>query len=189
MPLPAYPVALDGHAALAQLRKGEGARAVREKEAEGSAGGRVAFVTESIGPLFATQEEARKAYADVLDDSRVCLLTCRIKAPAAGKRTAAQPVFEEGVRWPKMPAPPASLWQLSVSYWKPLPALRTARGDAPAGQARSLRKTVRGQDLTPEEILALTETPMSAARPQKALDFGLFDFVPPDNPGIVIADE
>lgn len=189
MTLPLYPVATDGHAALAQLREGQGTRAAREKEAETAAGRGVDFVTQSIGPLYDSEDEARKAYAGLLDDSRVCVLTCRIKSPPAKKRTATEPVLEIGRRWPKMAAPADSVWQLSISYWKPLPAARATKSGAANEQARRLRKAARGQTLTPEQILALMETPMTAARPQKALDFGLFDFIPPDNPDIVIADE
>jgi hypothetical protein len=164
-------------------------RCAREKEAESAAGERVDFVTQSIGPLYDGEDEARKVYASVLDDSRVCILTCRAKSPPPTKRAAMEPVLENGVRWPKAPAPVESVWQLAISYWKPMPVARAAKGEAPKGQARRLRKNAKGQELTREQILALMDTPMTAARPQKALDFGLFDFIPPDNPGIVIADE
>ncbi|MBP2160092.1 MULTISPECIES: hypothetical protein [Asticcacaulis] len=189
MTLPLYPVASDGHAALAQLRQGDGVRFAREKEAEKAANGRVDFVTQSIGPLYDSEDEARKAYASVLDDSRVCVLTCRRKSPPPARRASTEPVLENGVRWPKAPMPVDSVWQLSISYWKPAPVGRTVKGEAPEGQARRLRKTAKGQELTREQILALMDTPMAAARPQKSLDFGLFDFIPPDNPDIVIADE
>ncbi len=189
MSLPEYPVAADGHAALAALRAGDKRRAAREREAEIAAGEAVAFVTESIGPLYATEAEAQQAYVGVLTDHGVCILTCRIAEPPAKRYKPTQPVYEDGVRWPKVDQSRRTVWQISISYWKILPASRTASAAAPNGQARKLRKTARGYDLTPEEILALTETPMAASRPQKALDFGLFDFIPPDNPGIVIADE
>jgi hypothetical protein len=189
MTLPLYPVASDGHAALAQLRDGGGVRFARQKDAEQAAGNRVDFVTQSIGPLYDSEDEARKAYASVLDDSRVCTLTCRRKSPLPRKHASIEPVLENGVRWPKASVPVDSVWQLSISYWKPVSVMRAAKGEAPNGQARRLRKTAKGQELTREQILALMDTPMTAARPQKALDFGLFDFIPPDNPGIVIADE
>lgn len=189
MTLPLYPVASDGHAALAQLRQGDGHRAAREKEAEKAANGRVDFVTQSIGPLYDSEDEARKAYASVLDDSRVCVLTCRRKSPPPAKRASVEPVLENGVRWPKVIVPVDSVWQLSISYWKPATTARAVKGEAPKGQARRLRKTAKGQELTREQILALMDAPMTAARPQKSLDFGLFDFIPPDDPGIVIADE
>ncbi len=190
MTLPLYPIASDGHAALESLRNGEARRAAREREAEVLAGGAVAFVTQSLGPLFDSEAEAKKVYAAVLDDSRVCTLTCRIAAPPPRKHRPTQPVFADGVRWPKAGTKTPAIWQLSVSYWKCLPPPRQANGDAaPGQQARTLRRSRKAYELTPEQILALTETPLQPARPQKALDFGLFDFIPPDNPGIVIADE
>ena len=190
MTLPLYPIASDGHAALEALRDGEARRAAREREAEAMAGGAVAFVTQSLGPLYDSEAEARQAYAGVLDDSRVCTLTCRIAVPPPRKHRPTQPVFEDGVRWPKADAKTPAIWQLSVSYWKRLPPPRQASSDAaPGQQARTLRKSRKAYELTPEQILALTQTPLQPARPQKALDFGLFDFIPPDNPGIVIADE
>lgn len=190
MSLPLYPIATDGHAALEALRNGDARRAAREREAESLAGGTVAFVTQSLGPLFDNEAEARKVYASVLDESKVCVLTCRIAVPPPRKHSPTKPVFEDGVRWPKAEKTPHAIWQLSISYWKRQPPPRQAGADAaPGQQARTLRKSRKAYDLTPEQILALTQTPLQPARPQKALDFGLFDFIPPDNPGIVIADE
>ncbi len=190
MSLTLYPIALDGHDALALLKAGTAKRAAREKEAEALAGKRVAFVSESLGPLYDSQEEALKAYKGLVEDGDTCKLLCRLKPSTAGRRKAEQPVFEDGVRWPRVTAPRPSVWQLSVSYWKVLAASPSAKGTPLNGeQARKLRKAAKGQELTPEQIRALMETPMTAARPQKSLDFGLFDFIPPDQPGIVIADE
>jgi hypothetical protein len=190
MSLIAYPIAADGHDALAQLRAGTAKRAAREKEAEALAGHRVAFVSQSLGPLYESQEAAQAAYKGLIEDNGACKLLCRIPVSTIPRRKPEQPVFEDGVRWPKVTAPQPAVWQLSVSYWKALPATRPAAGTPSNGeQARKLRKTAKSQDLTPEQIRALIETPMTAFRPQKSLDFGLFDFIPPDQPGIVIADE
>jgi hypothetical protein len=101
-----------------------------------------------------------------------------------------QPVFAEGQRWPAKRVPVASVWQLSLSYWKIMTVAQAkAAGIPPIGQARHLRKKATGRDLTPEEIAALSQGPLTAVRPQKALDFGLFDFPLPENPAIIIADE
>jgi hypothetical protein len=190
MPLIAYPIAQDGHDALAQLRAGTARCAAREKEAEALAGHRVAFVSQSLGPLYDSQEEASAAYKGLVADDGVCKLLCRLKPAAATSRKPEQPVFEDGARWPKVTAPRPGVWQLSVSYWKVMASTQPANAAPSTGDpARKLRKTAKGQDLTPEQIRALTETPMTAFRPQKSLDFGLFDFIPPDQPGIVIADE
>jgi len=199
--LPAYPLARDGHDALIQLRGGGARRAMREREAEALAGRRVAFVSEAVGPVYERREDALDAYAGLVEDDRsgrlfapapqdaVCTLTCRLKAPLPRGSKAVAPVFRDGERWPKAVRPAEPVWQLSVSYWKVLDAGAAKTGKANGDQARKLRKSPRGGELTPEEVQGLADTPLVPLRPQKQLDYGLFDFIPPDNPGIVIADE
>ncbi len=202
MSLIAYPIASGAHEALSRLKAGEGARAVREKEAELAAKARVVFVTEAVGPVYEARDKALDAYAGLIEDDRkgrifmpadsdrFCLLTCRIRDPKRGKVKPVQPVFADGQRWPTKREPVASVWQLSLSYWKIMTVAQAkAAGIPPVGQARHLRKKATGRDLTPEEIAALSQGPLLAARPQKALDFGLFDFPLPENPAIIIADE
>jgi len=188
MTLPAYPIARDGHDALVQLRAGTGRRAMREREAENLANVRVAFVTESIGPVYERREDAVEAYGGLVEDE-ACALACRLKSPLPRGSRAVAPVFCDGERWPKMARPAEPVWQLSVSYWKTLAAAAAKPGAAPGDQARKLRKSAKGSELTPEEVQGLADSPLVATRPQKHLDYGLFDFIPPDNPGIVIADE
>ena len=188
MSLPAYPIARDGHDALIQLRAGAERRAVREREAEALANTRVAFVSEAIGPIYERREDALAAYPGLVDDG-VCVLTCRLKSPLARGARAVSPVFRDGERWPKMARPAEPVWQLSVSYWKTLGAEAARAGSAGGSQARKVRKSARGGELTAEEVQGLANSPLTATRPQKHLDYGLFDFIPPDNPGIVIADE
>lgn len=184
----AYPIAASAHDALNLLRAGTAARAVREREAESLSSGRVSFVTESVGPLYESEADAAAAYRALIGEDKVCRLVCRMKAAARPRRKPAGPVFRDGERWPKMETSPAQVWQVSVSYWKVLDDVRKSPATPPGKPARALRRK-GGESLTPEEILALTETPMTAARPQKSLDFGLFDFPLPENPGIIIADE
>ncbi len=199
--LPAYPIARDGHDALIQLRSGTVQGAQRERDAEALAGSRVAFVSETVGPVYERREDALDAYAGLVEDDRagrlftpapenlVCVLACRLKAPLARGAKALTPVFRDGERWPKMARPAEPVWQLSVSYWKRLGVAAGKSGTATSDQARKMRKSSRGGDLTPEELQGLADTPLVPMRPQKQLDYGLFDFIPPDNPGIVIADE
>ncbi len=188
MSLPAYPIARDGHDALIQLRAGTTKRAAREREAEALAEGRVAFVSETIGSVYERREDALEAYGGVVEDA-ACALTCRLKNPLPRGSRAVSPVFRDGERWPKMARPAEPVWQLSVSYWKVLGPAAAKPGSATGGQARKLRKSARGGELTAEEVQGLADTPLVPLRPQKQLDYGLFDFIPPDNPGIVIADE
>ncbi len=190
MPLVHYPIASEAYEALALLKAGKASRAAREKEAENLAGQRVAFVTQSLGPVFETREQGLEAYAGLIGDDRVCQLVCRIKDAPRGRSRPTQATFTDGKRWPEASKPAVSVWQLSLSFWKTLPALSAKPVSTEVkGQPRILRKNAAGEALTPEEILALSQSPLLAARPQKALDFGLFDFPLPENPGIIIADE
>jgi len=184
----AFPIATDAHDALARMKTGTASRAVREKEAESLAGAHVAFVTQSVGPLYETKEDALAAFGGVATDP-CCKLVPRVKAPARNGRKPVQPAFRDGERWPRATAPIETVWQLSVSYWKIISDVRATALDVSGHDARNLRKKAKKEPLSPEEVKALTEAPLISPRPQKALDFGLFDFIPPDNPGIVIADE
>ncbi|ESQ74879.1 hypothetical protein [Asticcacaulis sp. AC402] len=196
----AYPVAKDAHEALALLKQGQVKRAVREKEAATEAGKPVAFVTQSVGPLFEDEAQALNIYAGLVEDhrpghiflppieNRFCKLTCRMKDVPKRRSRSTGPVFSDGERWPRAAAPLETVWQLSLSYWKVLDGAMASRAGA-AGNVKDLRKRARKGQLTAQEILSLMDSPLTGGRPQKALDFGLFDFIPPDNPGIVIADE
>jgi hypothetical protein len=186
--LPAYPIARDGHDALIQLRTGAARRAPRERDAAALAGGRVAFVSETIGQVYERREDALEAYGSLMEDA-VCVLSCRLKAPLPRGSKAMAPVFRDGERWPKMARPAEAVWQLSVSYWKILGASTSRTGAPISDQARKARKSARGGALSAEQVQGLADTPLVPLRPQKHLDYGLFDFIPPDNPGIVIADE
>ncbi len=187
MTLPAYPVASGAQDALHKLKVAATPRAAREREAETLAGARVIFVTESTGPLYEQEADAMSAWAGVAGDV-ACRLVCRLKDAPRKSRKPLEPTFRDGERWPQLKAPPVAVWQLSISYWKVLDMARTSPGTSPSKPARALRRK-GGEALTPEEVLALVESPMTAGRPQKALDFGLFDFPLPENPGIIIADE
>ncbi len=183
----AYPIAKDIQHALSQLKAGAAMRAVRESEAAHVAGGRVAFVSEHAGPLYERREEALAALGGLAEDTAVRLVA-RLKDAARRRAKPLEPVFRDGERWPKAARPLESVWQVSVSYWKVLDEARKTPA-APTGKpARALRRK-GGEALTPEEVLGLVDSPLVAARPQKALDFGLFDFPLPENPEIIIADE
>ena len=193
-----YPVAETAEAALHAAR----GHAAREREAETLAHGAVAFVTEAVGPAFATPEAALDAYAGLLDDERPGRIAsvpperrwCALRpvaAPGKGGRTRivvpVAPVFREGRRWPVPPAPETehTLWRLSVSYWK-------VAGEAdPTAHppARKLRRDAKARELQSEAVKALAEQPMRPHEPQRALDIGLFERRLPENPSIIVPDE
>ncbi|HLI66519.1 MAG TPA: hypothetical protein VKU90_09155 [Caulobacteraceae bacterium] len=189
-----YPVARTAEAALAAPL----GRAARASEAEALAGGAVAFVSELAGPAFSTRDDALAAFAGRLDDERpghtvsvppqdrYCALV-ELAARPQKTRAPMQPVYAGGRRWPKPRPAPATLWRLSVRYWRvaaaeallapsePRPAPRRAAGKLVELDARALR-----------ERLA---EPLRPVKPQQPLDIGLFEYRPPEAPHIVIPDE
>lgn len=184
MSAPAFPIARHGADILSPTAQGL-KLCVREKEATEASGHPVKFVSEHIGPEFPSPEAAEAfilSHYPFLSDVAYLKLQARFK-PAPKGRGAKDPCAPNNTLY----------WQISVSYWKILfhKALPKPQ-KAPLGQelqARALRKQELGQALSAEEIHALIDHPLSAYRPQKALDIGLFEYRPPDNPHIVIADE
>lgn len=191
----AFPIAQTAEAALARPL----GRAPRESHAVMLAGETVAFVTEPVGPAFATREAALDAYPGRLDDERpgrgasiqpedrFCQLReLAAVPPRRGKRAAKamQPVYRDGRRWPAPLAPTPTMWRLSISYWRvgaaaqptmtpPEPPLR--RGRAVAADPEALRR--------------LVAEPLRPLKPQQPLDIGLFEFRPPEAPHLIIPDE
>lgn len=188
-----YPVAATAEAAL-QAPRGF---AARERAARDLAGEPVTFVSETVGPAFASKTAALDAYAGRLDDERPgsrvqvgpeqrwCEL--RAVAPEAKKKVrAAEPVNKDGRRWPAPdPARPAPVWRLAVSYWR----IGTAPSRVPGEAARKLRRKEEAADLDAAALRALAHQPLQAVRPQQALDIGLFETRPPEAPHIVMPDE
>ena len=124
----AFPIAATAEAALARPL----GRAARESQAVMLAGEAVAFVTEPVGPAFTTREAALDAFSGRLDDERPGRMVsvqpedrfCQLRELAAkpprrkGAGKAMRPVYRDGRRWPKPLAPPATVWRLSISYWR-----------------------------------------------------------------------
>lgn len=182
MTLILYPIAADVREALS----GGVQRAVRESEAEALAGKHVVFASEWVGETYEDRDSALAAWTGHVEDDReghsynpapedrFCKLICRMASLGQKDRASRQ---KKGV-----------VWQLSVSYWKIMAAPRPAATPTKV-QARKLRKSAKGSKLTNEDVQGLAEAPLQPYRLQKGLDFGLFDYIPPDNPNIVIADE
>jgi len=183
-----YPVATDGEAALAAPL----GRTARESEARALIGGAVSFVTEAVGPAFASREAALAAYAALLDDAtpglaaedRFCRLAESILPEARAKLAVVNPTYAQGRRWPKPRAAPPTIWRLQVSYWR-------ADGDpvAHAPQARRARRRGEAAGLGPEMLRAMAEQPLRPFKPQQPLDIGLFETRLPESPHIVVPDE
>ncbi|WP_374573767.1 hypothetical protein [Phenylobacterium sp.] len=184
-----YPVATSGEAALAA----PAGRAARAREAQAIAGQAVDFVTEAVGPSFATREAALDAWAGRLEDERpghaaslpsedrYCVLmeTALARPPAP-----VRPAYRDGRRWPEPPAAPKTVWRLQVSYWRP----QSAERELEAPQARQARRGV-GEGMAGEMLRALTRQPLRPVEPQRPLDIGLFETRLPERPDVVVPDE
>lgn len=181
-----YPVAETAEAALRAPR----GFAVRAREAEAQAGGRVAFATEATGPVFDSREAAQATYATAGVGVALAAgwgrLTQVAVTDAMGHPLApARPVYAEGRRWPAPPPSPPARWRLWVSYWR-----IGVEAEAPPDQAaRRLRRAVEGGALASATLNALARQPLRPVRPQQPLDIGLFETRRPEDPDLIIPDE
>jgi hypothetical protein len=186
-----YPVAASAEEAVARPI----GRAARAREAARLAARPVRFVTEDVGPAFGERDAALDAYAGRVDDprpgraaiaeeDRYCVLVERLlgaHAPAP-----AEPVFVEGRRWPKPPvARPATMFRLSVSFWK----VQSAEASEAEEQARQLRRRGEAARLDASQLRALASQPLRPVKPQQPLDVGLFETPLPEAPDTLIPDE
>lgn len=178
-----YPVATNAEQALSRPL----GRAARESEARRRAGEDVAFTTDPAGPAFPTREAALAAYAERLEPAepadRFCQLVEQVVAEAGKPPQPVEPTYEDGRRWPPPPPAPATVWRLTVSYWR----VPTAERPLEAPQARQARKSK--QALEPETLRAIARAPLRPVKPQQPLDIGLFETRPPEAPHIVMPDE
>jgi hypothetical protein len=175
-----YPVAETAEAALHAAR----GFAARAREAEALAAREVHFVTEPVGPAFATQEAALAAFpeADGTGWRRLAPVTGEGAAPQAPLR----PVYRDGRRWPDVEGVQSPLWRLSVSYWR----IGGAEAVGPVlDPARKLRRNETGRELKGAALNALARQPLRAVKPQQPLDVGLFEVRPPEAPDTLIPDE
>jgi hypothetical protein len=83
-----------------------------------------------------------------------------------------------------------------VSEAKPAPPRKPVNRDGrrwpapkPDGHARRLRRDPASEALDARALRALTHQPLRAARPQQALDIGLFEVRMPEDPARTMPDE
>jgi hypothetical protein len=190
-----YPVAASADQALAAPL----GRAARERQAQALTGEPVAFVSEPVGPAYATREAALDAWAGRVEDDRAgrsaalpaedryCRLVEQVARDGGRRRVMApvNPTYEGGRRWPSpSAAPPPTVWRLNISYWRIGGAPETATGQTQARQARRSR-----EDIDPQALRALTRQPLQPVKPQQPLDIGLFETRLPEAPHIIVPDE
>ena len=188
-----HPVAPNADAALnAPL-----GRAARERDAAAVLGGPATFAVEPAGPAFPTREAALDAWAGRVEDPRPGGRPvapedrwCELRELTVGPPIApVRPVKADGRRWPAAPERPATVWRLSVAYWKPATAAEAAEA-LELDQARRLRRA-RGEAgaLDPRALRRLAAQPLRPVRPQQPLDLGLFEVRLPENPAVIVPDE
>ncbi|MDR3510499.1 MAG: hypothetical protein P4L73_02610 [Caulobacteraceae bacterium] len=190
----AYPIAVSAEAALVAPL----GRAARQSQAAALAGEAVAFVTEAVGPAFASREAALDAYPGRLDDERPGRTAavqpedrfCQLRELAAQPPRRARagqgmrPVYRDGRRWPEPLPPPQTVWRLSISYWRVGEAAQPvlAPPEPPARRGRAAAAD-------PAALRRLAAEPLRPIKPQQPLDIGLFEFRPPEAPHIIMPDE
>lgn len=190
MPAIAYPIAHNALDIVLNWASGTLPVAERERDACERSAKDVTFVRETLDPAFPSEAAAQAHYAQLLSEPFASLICTFERTRLPGRAEATR---RNGQRWSGTPHAPPAQWKLSLSYWKI--GLKRAASAKPASgpsipvQARAVRKKALDVPLSAEEVQALAHAPLMAYRPQKALDIGLFEFVPPDNPGIIIADE
>ncbi|HUZ14444.1 MAG TPA: hypothetical protein VMU93_16565 [Caulobacteraceae bacterium] len=185
-----YPVAPSAEAALGRPL----GRAARQREAAALAGEAVHFVSEDVGPAYASRDAALDAWAGRVDDERpgkaaqpaledrFCAL--REVTTGAAAPPPREPAFADGRRWPPPAArPAATAFRLSVSYW------RVGGGDASIDQARAARRRPEAAGLEAGELRAMARQPLRPVKPQQPLDVGLFESPAPEAPHILIPDD
>jgi len=172
-----YPVAASADEAIRTPR----GLAAREREAADLAGGTVSFVSEAVGPAFATEAALIEVFGATASQAWAQLQPV---AASAKPRAPVKPVNQDGHRWPKGHARAPALWRLNVSYWR----IDSAE-HAPADHARKLRRDPEAEALDAKTLRALSRQPLRAVKPQQPLDIGLFEFRPADAPHLIIPDE
>jgi len=190
-----YPIAANATAALnAPL-----GRAARASDAAVLAGGPVVFATEASGPSFPSREAALDAFSGRLDDERpghgpsvqpedrFCeLRELAEQAPRRpGKSLPPPPIYRDGQRWAAPLPRPATVWRLSVSYWK------LAEAAAPILESPEVTAARKRAALPhdPQSLRDRLGQPLRALKPQQPLDVGLFEYRLPEAPHIIVPDE
>jgi hypothetical protein len=172
-----YPVAASADEAIRAPR----GLAARAREAADLAGGAVSFVSEAVGPAFATEAALIEVFGGPAAQPWAQLQPV---AASAKPRAPIRPVNQDGRRWPQGKHGAPALWRLNVSYWR----IDSAE-QGPPDHARKLRRDPEAGELDGKTLRALARQPLRAMKPQQPLDIGLFEVRPPDAPHLIIPDE
>jgi hypothetical protein len=173
-----YPIAASASEALTAPR----GRAARERDAEMLAFEPVRFVREFVGPVFETEDQARDAYPGRLDDERP---ETRASLAPEDRFCQLKPIARRGA---EATGSGPTVWRLSIGYWK-IGGDEAAAAAPDLVQARQTRRDTKAQAPDAETLGTLTHQPLRPIRPQKALDFGLFEVRMPEDLDRLMPDE
>lgn len=168
-------------------------RSYRESDAVKASNARVAFVSEYIGAEYRSEDEALDRYKGLVEDlrpgsrhvpdieDRIYSLVCRFRRPPGRPRKQRRP---DGAK-----SALESYWTLSVSYWKIIDGKRPpSQATMDAFSDKRARRRHQGK-FSSEDLAAIANTPLRPTAAQQPLDFGLFEFEDPLNPGTYLPDE
>lgn len=182
-----YPVSASADAAMADLNLNVLRCAARENEARHIAGRDVIFKSEFVGDPFSERDEAF-ARLDALIGWGVpssALAVIPLSERRRRRRPPASSLAPIDRRWPAPTTMPTVRFRISLSFW----CCATPTNDAVGVRGKSKRGRRPRKIVDPLDLLRRAQSPLGPAVPQLALDIGLFEFRPADQPGITIADE
>jgi hypothetical protein len=168
-----YPIARDSKLALTVWQTDSGPRAIRMSEAEEISQTLIHLSQEAIAGPYTDQESAKQGLFSLMgsrDFNDGALKIVPRFQPALTKQTNTKPIPDQ--RWPALPKH-STIWMIEIIFWK--------IGHKSEPQWERLRQR--------QKLETMMTEPMVAKKKQKALDFGLFEFIPPDDPDIIIPDE
>lgn len=152
-------------------------------EAQEKLGEAAVFISIIIPIDYETEQAAYQAYEQVPNDLKhaIQIIAC-LADPALGRLPASKMRTEGEKRWGSHEADLKVVWRARLSFW----TLEKNHATAPK---RPNRGKKQAQNFTKDDLKQFTNAPLRPEKPQKSLDYGLFDFIPPDDPTIIIADE
>lgn len=167
-----FPIAQTALKALNKWQDGTGPYAVRLLEAKEKSQTEIHLSQEALAGPFSDRAEGENALIKLIKrrgENDGCLkLMARCEAQLVHSEQKPKP----DQRWPERPKQTV-FWMIEIVYWK------IGKKAEPSWEKLRQRQALE----------VMMREPLAAKKKQKALDFGLFEFIPPDDPAIIIPDE